>query len=223
MNKPIKAYGGKGLSVIYTFSDKTGLMKCGGEIGWRSTNPGNINTGNSSKEFGSIGNNGRFAIFPNFEIGKQAISKLLKKHYLHLTLEKAFYDYAPPNENNTEHYIAFVVKRTGYKRSDLMKDLNLGPIIEAIIKWEGYWDGVGKVIDILSLNPKYTWRTRKDIAVRKEHRIREGIVFDWDDPPEGGHPGEDYGCRCWAEAHEFQCDKKSNSYFIGNPIQILTR
>jgi hypothetical protein len=24
-------------------------------------------------------------------------------------------------------------------------------------------------------------------------------VFDWEDPPQGGHPGEAWGCRCHAE------------------------
>lgn len=43
---------------------------------------------------------------------------------------------------------------------------------------------------------KYIWRTKKDDRVRPEHREREGDIFSWDDPPEGGHPGEDYNCRC---------------------------
>ena len=45
----------------------------------------------------------------------------------------------------------------------------------------------------------YTWRTVGDGKVRGTHRLREGRRFLWDDPPEGGHPGEDFGCRCWAE------------------------
>ena len=28
------------------------------------------------------------------------------------------------------------------------------------------------------------------------------MVFNWHVPPEGGHPGEDYNCRCWAEPYE---------------------
>ncbi|MFQ5443539.1 MAG: phage minor head protein [Nitrospinales bacterium] len=44
----------------------------------------------------------------------------------------------------------------------------------------------------------YIWRTRRDSNVRSSHAEREGKIFRWDDPPDGGHPGEDYGCRCWA-------------------------
>lgn len=47
----------------------------------------------------------------------------------------------------------------------------------------------------------YVWRTRRDGKVRSSHAEREGQVFSWDDPPEGGHPGEDYGCRCTAEPY----------------------
>lgn len=46
----------------------------------------------------------------------------------------------------------------------------------------------------------YRWRTRQDSRVRAEHRARHGRLFSWLYPPDGGHPGEDYGCRCWAES-----------------------
>lgn len=46
---------------------------------------------------------------------------------------------------------------------------------------------------------KYIWRTRGDSKVRSEHAERDGKVFDWDNPPEGGHPGEAPNCRCTAE------------------------
>lgn len=46
---------------------------------------------------------------------------------------------------------------------------------------------------------RYIWRTSNDERVREEHAAREGESFSWDDPPEGGHPGEDFQCRCYAE------------------------
>ena len=30
------------------------------------------------------------------------------------------------------------------------------------------------------------------------------MVFNWHIPPEGGNPGEDYNCRCWAEPYDEQ-------------------
>ena len=42
----------------------------------------------------------------------------------------------------------------------------------------------------------YIWRTKGDNKVRDRHKEREGKVFNWHMPPTGGHPGEDYNCRC---------------------------
>lgn len=56
----------------------------------------------------------------------------------------------------------------------------------------------------------YKWRTANDERVRGRpggkyprapinHWAREGKMFDYDKPPEGGHPGQDYQCRCTQE------------------------
>ena len=47
----------------------------------------------------------------------------------------------------------------------------------------------------------YIWRTRGDGKVRPSHAANKGKIFAWDDPSLTGHPGEEYGCRCWAEAY----------------------
>ncbi len=49
----------------------------------------------------------------------------------------------------------------------------------------------------------YIWRTVGDSKVRSSHAERDGKTFSWDAPPEGGHPGEAYNCRCRAE--ELDC------------------
>jgi len=53
---------------------------------------------------------------------------------------------------------------------------------------------------------KYIWRTRGDSKVRSEHAERDGKVFEWDNPPEGGHPGEAPNCRC--RAVEINCNRE---------------
>ncbi len=45
----------------------------------------------------------------------------------------------------------------------------------------------------------YIWHTTGDDKVRPAHAANDGKIFSWDDPPSTGHPGEDYGCRCWAQ------------------------
>lgn len=48
---------------------------------------------------------------------------------------------------------------------------------------------------------QYIWRTQGDGKVRPSHAANNGRIFSWDDPPETGHPGEGYGCRCTAEPY----------------------
>lgn len=47
----------------------------------------------------------------------------------------------------------------------------------------------------------YIWRTAGDGKVRASHAANEGKIFAWDNPPPTGNPGEDYNCRCTAEAY----------------------
>lgn len=57
---------------------------------------------------------------------------------------------------------------------------------------------------------RYRWRTARDLRVRgnpsglypnakHDHWKREGKIFSWANPPAGGHPGQDFECRCYAE------------------------
>lgn len=46
----------------------------------------------------------------------------------------------------------------------------------------------------------YVWNTQRDARVRKDHAERDDKIFRWDDPPEGGHPSQRFGCRCYARA-----------------------
>lgn len=46
---------------------------------------------------------------------------------------------------------------------------------------------------------RYRWRTMGDNRVRDTHARLNGEIFSWDAPPDVGHPGDDYQCRCYAE------------------------
>lgn len=48
---------------------------------------------------------------------------------------------------------------------------------------------------------QYVWRSRDDGKVRSSHAHYDDQVFSWDDPPEGGHPGQAFNCRCHAEPY----------------------
>ena len=46
---------------------------------------------------------------------------------------------------------------------------------------------------------RYIWRSSDDSRVRASHADYDNRVFSWSDPPEGGHPGQGWNCRCTAE------------------------
>lgn len=48
---------------------------------------------------------------------------------------------------------------------------------------------------------QYIWRHSGKVNYREDHKDRDGQVFNWDDPPEDGHPGEAPNCGCTAEAY----------------------
>ncbi len=54
---------------------------------------------------------------------------------------------------------------------------------------------------------KYRWSTSHDERVRRDHKVLNGTIQTWDQPPvtdrntgKRNHPGEDWGCRCVAVA-----------------------
>lgn len=87
---------------------------------------------------------------------------------------------------------------------------------------------IAQIIEKLSENADtptgtvyYVWETREDDRVRPEHAAREGQVFKWSDPPAGGNPGSEYGCRCGAHAFdEKNYETEQENYF--NPQESDT-
>lgn len=46
---------------------------------------------------------------------------------------------------------------------------------------------------------EYIWMGRNDSLERKTHKENNNKKFRWDTPPQTGHPGADFQCRCWAK------------------------
>jgi len=76
--------------------------------GIRNKNPGNMEPGGWQ---GEIGNDGRFATFDTMPNGIRALGKQLRVYqnrYGLDTIREAINRWAPPNENQTDGYVAFV-------------------------------------------------------------------------------------------------------------------
>jgi hypothetical protein len=95
-------------------------------LGIRSNNPGNLEPGGWQGEMGRA-DGGRFARFNTMRNGIRALSKQLLVYYdRHKalngsridTVDEAVSRWAPPNENNTEAYIAMVCTVCEVNRDD---------------------------------------------------------------------------------------------------------
>lgn len=126
MPKPkyIKAEPGPGTSVIYTDTDGKQWKFEGATRPWRNHNPGNLVSGNVSKRNGAIGKAGGFAVFPDYETGHGALLDSLRNVHSNKDIPALMKVYAPPQENDTKKYIAFIRRRTGVKGSKKIKDFS---------------------------------------------------------------------------------------------------
>lgn len=64
----------------------------------------------------------------------------------------------------------------------------------------------------------YVWHTQEDDKVRSSHAANNSGIFSWDNLPATGNPGEDYGCRCWAEPY---IAKNDASEFIHQEVNVV--
>lgn len=136
-----------GRATVYRTPDGKLVKREGGTLAWRNNNPGNIRMTEWARANGAIGvGPGGFAIFPTPEVGRQAISNLLRdgKNYRNNTIEGAISRYAPPSENDTASYIKFVTNKLGLPANTKMNTLTdnqRAVIVEAIMKKEGWKEG----------------------------------------------------------------------------------
>ena len=118
-----------------------GLVHAGGDRNWRNNNPGNLEGGSFADGHGSLGDDGRFAIFPSHQAGYDALIALLQiPAYQEGTLEDAMNRYAPMTENDTGSYVSFLVSHVGLAPDTPMKDLSSSQIdamATAISDFEG--------------------------------------------------------------------------------------
>ena len=119
---------GKGYNIVEL--ENGDIVKKEGTRNWRNNNPGNIEYGSYAKSKGAIGTDGRFAIFPSYEIGRKAKSDLIfGKNYEGRPLgpsgdKKSMIEkYAPLVENpNQPKYLEAIktgLKSIGVSESDL--------------------------------------------------------------------------------------------------------
>lgn len=167
MPKYIKAIPGPRKSVIYTDTEGRQWKFEGGSRSWRNQNPGNLISGKVSQRNGAIGKAGGFAVFPDYETGHRALLDSLKSAHGNKDISALMNVYAPPSENDTKRYIAYLRKKTGIKGNKKIRDFSDAEFKNlwiAIEQMEG-WGKEGRVTQ---------YSTKSEItAVRKN---KKGVI-----------------------------------------------
>ena len=145
-----------------------------GARNWRNNNPGNIEYGKLAQQYGAIGTDGRFAIFPDEQTGRNAMKGLLFDSgvYQGMTIASALNKYSPPSENDTEGKIRDVVAETGLDPNtplDQMTPQQRDAFVLAIQRTEGPMKG-----DVGASKP-YTTSQVSGLGGADMARQRDGI------------------------------------------------
>ena len=99
------------------------MIRRKGTWAWRNNNPGNIVKGLKARKLGSIGVAGGFAVFPDYETGREALKGVLLTSYPQTTLYRLVAFYAPGNENNVPRYRKMLHDFTGLSLKDAIEKI----------------------------------------------------------------------------------------------------
>lgn len=145
---------GAGYTVITLDNGKT--VRREGTRAWRNNNPGNIEYGEFAKSQGAVGTDGRFAVFPTYQAGRDAKAALIfeSSSYRDLSISDAISRYAPAFENDTGSYTDQVAAAAGVSSDATMSSLSpkqRTAVLDAMERVEGF--AVGKEVGGTSRAP----------------------------------------------------------------------
>lgn len=141
----VKAELGLNHTIIYTDDAARYFRHAGGTLAWRTHNPGNLVPGFVSARHHQIGTTGKFAIFPDYENGHEALLDCLKTTYKNSSIDDLVEIYAPKKDgNNVKVYKKFLHEQTGVLDDKTVSEFTEDEFIKlwrAIEKIEGYQEG----------------------------------------------------------------------------------
>jgi len=145
----IHAIDTKKRAVIYFGIEGNRMIRRDGTWAWRNNNPGNIIKGRKARSLGSIGAAGGFAVFPDYETGRNALHQVLTTSYPTTTLFTLIKYYAPPKENDVKRYRKMLEDFTGLSLKRIVNSLNvpeLESLKDAIQRIEGWESGQEEIL-----------------------------------------------------------------------------
>lgn len=119
-------------------------------LGLRNNNPGDLRA-SDDHWLGMTGTNQGFVVFQNCSWGLRALAIDLRSKINagFNTLEKIIYRFAPPNENNTEAYLDYMIGATLFSRTQILSatDDTLLKLMKGIVQVEIGMDYFYKLSD----------------------------------------------------------------------------
>ena len=164
-----------GVQSAATPSRETGGARTGGSRSWRNNNPGNIEYGEFARSMGATGSDGRFAIFPDYNAGRQAQEKLLfeGKNYKNLTVGQAIARWAPGSENNVPAYIRAMGGDSSKRMSEYTPE-ERAKLLDAMQRHEGWKPGNTELAEAKPKQPVREARsTMSDAPTRGGGAVQE--------------------------------------------------
>lgn len=159
------------LRIVYYRADGSSAIYLGGSRNWRNNNPGNIAYGNGrlAKRLGAIGKAGGFAVFPSYEVGKEAFFEVLKQEsFQERTLAKTIEVWASSEPvNQIQIYQKYVFKQTKIDLDRKIKSLSaseLNDLFNTVKIKEG--GNSGKIIEI----PAPALKGKKEVTKVKKNK-----------------------------------------------------
>ncbi|MFI5345014.1 MAG: hypothetical protein ACHQ51_01450 [Elusimicrobiota bacterium] len=127
---------------VPSVSYNNGETRTGGSRAWRNNNPGNIIATPWTMEHGAIAKDEKgYAIFPDGATAMKALDRLLGMDaYQDLQLNAAVAKYAPPSENPTAKYVAFLARKTGVDEWAALSSMTRAQL-DAFKKWITVFEG----------------------------------------------------------------------------------
>lgn len=151
-------------------------LNIGGDRNWRNNNPGNLEDGDFARRHGAIGSDGRFAIFPDYKTGKDALISLLTTEvYMALAVADAIERFAPSIENDVVAYTKFIGNECRVRPDTLLSSMSaeeLEGLAAAIERFEGGHSGVTYGIDDPTA-PESVARIQQLLRTQKETEVRK--------------------------------------------------
>lgn len=182
--------GGKTNSVVNAGGGYTDVKQSDGSVvrrtgarNWRNNNPGNIRKGDYANSMGAIGDDGAFAVFPDYETGRKAKESLIFDSnkgkalstkadygaglgYKDKTLKQMIAAYAPPEDKNDlaayQNKVLSVVGGVNKRMSEYTPQ-ERQRIMTAMEQQEGFKVGQESVISPATAQPK----TAASVAVNQ--------------------------------------------------------